>query len=164
MEEIRRVAAGGESKVVEFKSTGRKNLKTGEKDLAMEFAVVKSVAGLMNTEGGTLLVGVADDGSVVGIEEDFPYLGKKNVDGWELWLTDLLANWLGRAAVTDVTLTYGVVDGRTVARIAVWPAARPVFLNAKGEKKGVFLVRVNSSTRELACDDAFTYQQKRWPS
>ena len=90
--------------------------------------------------------------------------GKKNADGWELWLTDLLTNWLGRAAATDVTLRYGVVDGRTVARIAVWPAARPVFLNAKGEKKGVFLVRVNSSTRELSGDDAFTYQQKRWPS
>ena len=102
VEEIRRVASGGESKVVEFKSTARKNLKTGEKDPAMEYAVVKSVA--------------------------------------------------------------GVVDGRTVARIAVWPAARPVFLNAKGEKKGVFLVRVNSSTRELSGDDAFTYQQKRWPS
>jgi predicted HTH transcriptional regulator len=126
----------------------------------MECAVVKAVAGLMNTEGGTLLVGIADDGSVVGIEEDFPFLGKKNADGWELWLTDLLTNWLGRAAATDVTLRYGVLDGRTVSRIAV----RPVFLNVKGEKKGVFLVRVNSSTRELAGDDAFTYQQKRWPS
>lgn len=158
VEEIRRVAAGARARSLSSKSPARKNLKTDEKDPAMEYAVVKSVAGLMNTEGGTLLVGVADDGSVVGIEEDFPFLGKKNADGWELWLTDLLMTWLGRAAATDVTLRYGGVDGCTVARIAVWPASRPVFLNAKKEKKGVFLVRVNSSIRELAGDDAFTYQ------
>jgi predicted HTH transcriptional regulator len=48
----------------------------------MEYAVLKSIAGFMNTHGGTLLVGVADDGAIVGIEEDFAFLGKKNVDGW----------------------------------------------------------------------------------
>ena len=165
VEEVRRVIAAGESKVVEFKSTARKNLKTGEKDPAIEYAVLKSVAGFMNTHGGTLLVGVADEGAVVGIEEDYPFLGKKNADGWELWLTDVLASWLGKAAATDVTLDYAVLDGRTVARIVVGPAAQPVFLTQpKGEKKGVFLVRVNSSTRELAGADAFAYQQKRWPS
>ena len=58
--------AGGESRVVKFKSTGRKNLRTGDKDAAMELAVLKSLAGFMNTDGGTLLVGVADDGSPPG--------------------------------------------------------------------------------------------------
>lgn len=165
VEEVRRVIAAGESKVVEFKSTGRKNLKTAEKDAAIEYAVLKSVAGFMNTHGGTLLVGVADDGAVVGIEEDYPFVGKKNVDGWELWLTDALATWLGKAAATDVTLDHAVVDGRTIARVVVGPAAQPVFLTApRGERKGVFLVRVNSSTRELSGTDAFAYQQKRWPS
>ncbi len=165
-EEIRRVIKAGESKVVEFKSTGRKNLRTGDKDPAMELAVLKSVAGFMNTHGGTLLVGVVDDGAVAGIEQDFPFQGaKQNVDGWELWLTDLLATSLGKAAATDVTLSYGELDGSTVARIVVGPAGQPVFTTpAKGERKPVFFVRMNSSTRELFGPEILDYQRKRWPA
>lgn len=165
VEGIRRVIDAGESKTVEFKSTGRKNLRTGEKDTAMEWSVLKSVAGFMNNHGGTLLVGVADDDAIVGIEEDYPFLGsKRNTDGWELWLTDLLTRGLGKPAATNVTLTYGALDGRTVARIDVGPAARPVFATAKGEKADAFLVRINSSTQELKGPEAHDYQRKRWPA
>ena len=116
---IRQVIAAGESKVVEFKSTGRKNLRTGEKDAAMEWSVVKSLAGFMNGHGGTLLVGVADDGSVVGIEEDYPFVSKGDRDGWELWLTSCVQAVLGKVAAADLTTTVAEVDGRTVARIDV---------------------------------------------
>lgn len=164
-EEIRRTVEAGESSVVEFKSTGRKNLRTGEKDPAIEYAVLKSIAGFMNASGGTLLVGVDDDGRAVGIEQDYPFQGnKRDTDGWGLWLTDLLAASLGGAAATDVTLTFAEVDGVTVARIVAGPAARPVFvIPKKGEPKQTFLVRMNASTRELAGQAMYDYQRKRWP-
>jgi hypothetical protein len=160
------VVAAGESKVVEFKSTGRKNLKTGEKDPVIEWNVVKSLAGFMNSHGGTLLVGIADDGTTLGIEEDFPFLRKQDVDGWELWLTDLISAALGKVAAADVLVTLGNIDGRTVARVDVGPAARPVFaVGGKGaEKRQVFLVRINNSTQELAGPEAHDYQRTRWPS
>lgn len=162
---IRAVIANGESKVVEFKSTGRKNLHTGQKDPAIEWSVVKSIAGFMNAFGGTLLVGVADDGSVVGIEDDYPLLRKSDRDGWELWLTDLTATTLGKAAAADLNLQMGLLDDRTVARIDVGPSAKPVFATSpKGEKKQVFLVRINNSTQELNGQEAVDYQKSRWPS
>ena len=132
----------------------------------MELAVLKSVAGFMNTDGGTLLVGVADNGEIVGIEEDFAFQGsKRTVDGWELWLTDLLSQSLGQAAAMDVSVAYGEIDGRTVARIDVGPAARAVFVTpTRGERKPVFYARMNSSTRELLGAEAVDYQRKRWPS
>ena len=89
---------------------------------------------------------------------------KKNTDGWELWLTDALTTTLGKAAGTDVSLSYAEVDARTVARIDVGPAAQPVFATPKGERKPAFLVRINSSTQELAGHDALDYQRKRWPA
>lgn len=164
--EIRRVIAAGESKVVEFKSTGRKNLRTGEKDAAMEYALVKSIAGFMNSHGGTLLVGVADDREIVGIEEDFAFQGsKQNIDGWELWFTDMLSTALSKPAATDASLSYAEIDGRTVARIVVGPAAQPVFATPpKGDRKPAFLVRIHSSTRELLGQEALDYQRKRWPA
>jgi predicted HTH transcriptional regulator len=70
-EQLERLIAGGESKVVEFKSTGRKNLHTGQADAAMEWSVVRTVAGFMNGHGGTLVVGVDDGGQPVGLEEDY---------------------------------------------------------------------------------------------
>ena len=95
---IQLLIKAGESKVVEFKSTGRKNLSTGAKDSAIEWSVVKTIAGFMNSHGGTLLVGVQDDGSVLGLEEDFAVFSKKDADSWEQWLTQLLINHFGEAS------------------------------------------------------------------
>lgn len=164
-ERIRALAARGESKVVEFKSTAVRNLRTGEKDVEIEMVVVKTVAGFMNTDGGTLLIGVADDGSVVGIEQDFAVQGgKKNADGWELRLTELLVRTLGQSAGTGITIRYGTLDGRTVAEVDVAQAARPVFVtHTKGERRPAFYVRMNSSTRELSGPDAHDHQRRRWP-
>jgi len=160
------VIAAGESKVVEFKSTGRKNLRSGDRDPAMEWSVVKTLAGFMNTHGGTLLVGVADDGSVVGIEEDYPYLRKQDVDGWGLWLTDLVTTALGKVAAADVLLSLGEIAGRHVARIDVGPAAKPVFAKStkNGERRPIFLVRINNSTQELDGQELLDYQRIRWPT
>lgn len=33
-------------------------------------AVLKAIAAFLNTEGGDLLIGVADDGSIAGIDQD----------------------------------------------------------------------------------------------
>jgi hypothetical protein len=128
-------------------------------------SVVKSVAGFMNGHGGTLLVGVADDGTALGVEEDFPFLRKQDTDGWELWLTDLLSTTLGKVAAADVLVTFGDLDGHTVARVDVGPAVRPVFAaSGKGnEKRQTFLVRINNSTQELTGPEAHDYQRTRWP-
>src|SRR5207302_6489257 len=61
----------GESKTLEFKSTLRWSVKEARKDdKLVTHAVLKTVAAFLNTEGGDLLIGVADDGSIVGIEQD----------------------------------------------------------------------------------------------
>jgi predicted HTH transcriptional regulator len=61
----------GESKTLELKSTLRWSLNEDRQDdKAVTHAVLKTVAAFLNTEGGDLLIGVADDGSIVGIERD----------------------------------------------------------------------------------------------
>ena len=153
-----------ESKVVEFKSTGRRSTRTGEKDPDVEWAVLKSIAGFMNTSGGTLLVGVSNDRDIVGIEEDFEFVKYNNVDGWGLWLTDLISTSIDKVAASDLSLTFHKIEGKTVARVDVSPSPRPVFATTlKGEKSEKFLARVNSSTLELSGQEMLDYQKKRWP-
>jgi type I restriction enzyme, R subunit len=61
----------GESKTLEFKSTLRWSLKEDRRDdKGVTHAALKTVGAFLNTDGGDLLIGVADNGSIVGIEAD----------------------------------------------------------------------------------------------
>lgn len=164
-ERTRAVISAGESKVVEFKSTARKNTHMGQVDANLEWAVVRSIAGFMNANGGTLLVGVDDSGVAVGVDQEYETFGKKDRDGWELWLTALLTTTLGKAAAAEIEVHFAEIDDHDVARIEVGPAAEPVFAKSlKGENREHFFVRINNSTQELFGQDARSYQQRRWPA
>lgn len=155
--------AGGETGTVELKSTARRNLSSGEKDARMELAIAKSVAGFLNANGGTLLVGVGDDGTILGVETDYELCRKPDRDGFELWLRDFLAARLGTAALADVELSFASVEGHDVCRIDASPSAEPVFLAQTGGARTADLyVRMGNSTRKLLTDEALAYAQRRF--
>lgn len=60
---VAQLLSDGESDRIEFESTARVNLRNGEKDQRMEQVIVKTVSAFLNVDGGTLLIGVADDGT-----------------------------------------------------------------------------------------------------
>ncbi|MDE0375152.1 MAG: protease Lon-related BREX system protein BrxL [bacterium] len=152
----------GESKHVEFKQTGRINLHTKQRDPVIEQMVVKSIAGFMNAEGGTLLIGVTDSGEVFGIDKDLKTLGsKQNPDGFALWLNGLLDNLLGPIAAAAVKFQFDSYPEGTVCRVGVAPGTSPTF--TKGKKgEANFYVRLNNATRLLNTADAIEYVHIRW--
>ncbi|MDJ0790450.1 MAG: putative DNA binding domain-containing protein [Acidimicrobiia bacterium] len=157
------VIEGGESTDVEFKSTSRWNLHTGSKDDRMELAVTKTVAGFLNSDGGTLIVGVDDDGRPVGLEHDLSLMKAPDHDRYELWLTDHLQKTLGKPAMTFVSIRFEPYLQSTVVVIAVSPSDRPVFVNEpKGNRTADFYVRMGNSTRKLLTDEFADYQASRW--
>lgn len=161
---IESLIAGGETANVEFKSTGRFDLRTGNKGHHIEWAVAKSVAGLLNAWGGALLVGVDDSGQLVGIEKDYPFMKSQNRDGWQQWLTTLLANSLGMATATRVSVSFARTHRKTIALIEVPKGDKPTFAtNPKGHREQVFLARVGVTTRRLAGAELLEYQRQRWP-
>ena len=157
------VIAAGESKWVEFKQTGRVNLHTKQRDEVIEQQVVKAVAGFMNAEGGTLLIGVSDSGEVTGIETDLKTLGQKqNTDGFAVWLNNLLDNKLGLTAAARVKFRFDEYSTGTVCRVDVSRGPDPTFVT--GSKGGSSLyVRLNNVTRLLNTAEALDYVQNRWP-
>jgi ATP-dependent Lon protease len=151
----------GESRTLEFKATARVNLATGQRDTGMELAVVKTVAGFLNAHGGTLLIGVADDGTVRGLKEDIVATGNKGRDGYENVLTSLLESAIGRPAVTQVHISFDGLPEGDVCRLDVQPSNEPVFVrNSKGDAD--LYVRINNSTRLLNTADALSYLRKRY--
>lgn len=153
--------AKGESGSLEFKSTFRVNLATGQRDAAMEQTVVKTVAGFLNARGGTLLIGVADDGTARGLSEDFVATGNRGRDGYTNVLTSVLESSLGRTAVTNVAISFEQVSEQDLCRLDVTKSHEPVFVkNSKGDAD--LYVRINNSTRLLNTQDALQYVRKHW--
>lgn len=89
--DIKSIIDNGESEAVEFKSTLRMNLHSGQPDKRMELSVLKTLAGFLNTGGGTLVIGISDDGTPVGIGVDqFP-----NEDKMSLHLVNIVKTRMG---------------------------------------------------------------------
>lgn len=154
--------ADGESAHVEFKQTARVNLATKRQDKVIELMVIKSVAGFMNSHGGTLLIGVTDAGEVFGIEKDLKTLGRKqNRDGFELWLTGLLDNVLGPTATSKVSISFEEFSEVTVCRVGVQRGKGPTFVRG-GKGEADLYVRLNNSTRLLNTADALEYVSSHW--
>ncbi len=160
---VAQIVRDGESATVEFKSTARTNLHTGARDPAIELLIARTVAGFLNAEGGTLIIGVDDAGKAVGLELDLKLMKQPDLDRYELWLTDYLEATLGKPALAFVSTRFGAVDGEDVVAIDIAPAAAPVFLNEPGSKRTAdFYVRMGNSTRKLLTDEFATYRHTRW--
>ena len=101
-------------------------MNVGAPDQAITWAVIKTVAAFMNTDEGTLLIGIDDTGLPVGVEADYPLVKGGDRDGWELWLTAAVKNALGAVAASDLSVRFCMLDDRTIARIDVRPGAEPV--------------------------------------
>lgn len=169
----------GESASVEFKSTARRNLHTQQRDPGIEGVIARTVCGFLNGRGGTLLVGVSDDGEVLGIGPDLPLLKFPDTDGYELFLTDLLRTTLGLPAISGVRIRFEDLStadradheessqGHLVCRIDVDPSPVPVYLTppkakGKGSQNPEFWVRAGNGTRALRMDELLDYHRSRW--
>jgi len=153
--------AGGESGNLEFKSSLRWDLKKNEKNRVLEGVILKTLAGFMNAEGGTLLIGVADDGQIVGIEHDYPTLKKQDQDGWEVALMTLVSSKAGTANCRLVQPVFHQLEGKSVCRVIVAPAPHPVYVTLDGTRR--FYLRTGGSTRELDIEQAVDFIASRWP-
>ena len=153
----------GESMTLEFKSTLRWNLKEDRKDRkGVTHTALRSIAAFLNTEGGDLLLGVADDGGVVGIERD----RFEDDDKFMLHLTQAVRNGLGDRAGTCIDPNVQVVDGKSVCVVSCRRSPEPVFLAWKGVKAepgGDFFVRSGPGTVKLSPEDAREYVRTRFP-
>jgi hypothetical protein len=159
--ELMDLVAAGESQEVEFKahflllaSDGGRARQVG--------AVSRAVASLLNSDaGGTLLIGVEDDGAVCGIEREYAAAdrGKRDWDGWQLHLANHLRTRLGS---TEALLHCGIERratlGHDVCLLRVRPSPRPVFLDGK------LFVRTSAQTLAVPEAEMKAFKARRFPS
>jgi len=154
--DLSKLLVNGESEAVEFKSTLRTNLHTGNKDPRMELAVLKTLAGFLNTSGGMLVIGVSDDGSPVGIQvDDFG-----NEDKMSLHLVNIVKTRMGIQAMTSIHARFDDHDDCRVMVVNCRKSPTPVFLKDHATER--FYIRTGPSTTELSASQTQEYIKQRF--
>lgn len=133
----------GESTTLEFKSTLRTNLHTNEKDPRMEIGCLKTIAGFLNGAGGTLIIGVNDDGEPIGVEAD----KFESEDKMYLHLTNLIKERISPQHMMYVHPRFQDYEGKRVLAVECSSAKSPVYLKDNNVER--FYIRTGASTSEL---------------
>jgi len=156
----------GESDELEFKSTLRWDLKVGESSKKMEEVIAKTVAALTNGQGGTLVIGVDDEGHVIGLEHDYLSLGGASRDRFEVHMRNVLAEYLGVAFVASkVKVSFHDIGECEVCQVDVEPGSQPVVLTTKdknGQKVEKFYARSGNGSHEMPMSEMAAYVKERF--
>jgi len=161
-QEVAALIAGGECATVEFKSSARWDMKQNTINKALELVIVKTIAAFLNSEtGGTLLIGVDDNRTPIGLAHDYKTLGKKqDRDGYENWLTILLLDQYGKHSSPLIRITFHNMTEQDVCRITVKPSPKAVYVT-EGNAENLY-IRAGNSTRLLTTKEAVEYSKHRW--
>ena len=145
----------GESEYLEFKSTVRCNLRTTKVDKAVELAWLKTVVAFLNTKGGTLLIGIGDDGSVLGLGND--RLGTE--DKLLLHVNNLIKQHIGLEFTPFIHFGLTPMGEDNVLVVQCQTAVKPVFLAENGDEN--FYIRVGPGSRKLSSREVLEYLDVR---
>lgn len=143
---------GEESQTIEFKSslvTPAGTLHPDEKKQKRH--IMERLCGMLNTDGGTLYIGVNNQGIAAGLDSDMKYF-QEQCRGPQDDPTDKFLNCFDEAAYTIlgtqpaqyiVSRKLTEIDGRTVFKIDVKQCPDPVSVS------GHYFVRYGATTREV---------------
>lgn len=134
----------GESKVVEFKETLNLDVKKKIKEKYIVESALKTVIAFLNTEGGTLLIGVKDDGDITGVDNEIKIFFSNSKDKFMLHWKNLLKDRVGEGNYGYIDWALYPVNGKLILEVVCQRSKNPCFLDDK-----LFFVRTNPSTDRL---------------
>jgi predicted HTH transcriptional regulator len=143
----------GENKRLEFKSTLRYGIEPGKDEAFVEQTVLKTVAAFLNSEGGTLLVGVKDVGKALGIELDH-FL---NEDKYLLHFSNLINTRFGRQFTDYISWEIRELQGKKILRVNCKRSPNPVFIKV-GERDGMY-IRSGPAITLLSAKEVLEYSK-----
>lgn len=136
--ELFEIIRSGENSVVEFKN-----------DAVENYRVARELVAFLNAFGGTLLLGVEDDGSVSGITR--PDIGE--------WVTNLCRDKIRPEIIPRIEVIRDVEPGKHVAVVRVEPGYT-VHCRWHNNSRDYF-IRVNDQTREPSTEELERLFQRR---
>jgi membrane protein YdbS with pleckstrin-like domain len=158
--EVNEIIPGGENQYVEFKSSMIWDYRRQSANKELYIPVMKTITGFVNTRGGVVILGVDDNGEVLGLDPDLSTLGKANIDGFENAFSMAFNRTIGVEFRRFVELSFPRVGPATVCLITVRPSDEPAYLTHKGTED--FYIRAGNATQPLPVSKATRYIQARF--
>ena len=156
----------GESDELEFKSSLRWDYKQECVNRKLEDTIIKSVAALANGQGGTLLIGVDDEGVALGLERDYMALGGADRDKFELHLRNLFNRAFGQSFVASkVRISFPLVEEIEICQVEVGQAHQPIIVNVadkQGQQAEKFYIRSGNSSLDMPLSEIHAYFSDRF--
>lgn len=155
----------GESPNTEFKSSLRVCFKTNKPENYIEHGCMKTIAAFMNTKSGSLLIGVADNKEVLGLDKDFDSFNEKNdlMDKFQKHLDTVIGKYLGNSAFSLIKVSFPELEGKLICRIDVsFRKNGPIYLNNKQKNIEEFYIRRSASTISLNPSEMMNYIENNW--
>ena len=156
---IERILAGHEHEITEFKSSLRWDIRLKRVNRELEKAIMKTVAAFLNSEGGYLVLGVDDGGSVVGLAHDYKTLPRKNADGFENHFTQVFNSMIGPEFRQLVRLHFHSYKEGELCVVWVTSSQKPAYVVSDGREE--FYVRTGNTTTSLQFREANAYISSR---
>ena len=127
--------AKGECESIEFKESEKSMPK-----------IIKTIVAFMNLNGGSILIGVHDNGEVLGVALD-----NQELDNIQKDLYNQIRSKIGNYFAPLVNFDVEYVNDRQVIRIDIDPSKSPVFYKEyrNNEEKETFIIRTGSTNNTL---------------
>lgn len=156
----------GEHGFLEFKSTMRWNWKENRLDKKMEEIILKTISAFSNAEGGKLLIGVTDEGELLGLDSDYNTFKEANKDHFELHLRNIVNNSFGKDfGAMNLMVRFPIVNDVEICEIDIKAGKAPLYCewnDKNGSTQKKFYVRSGNSSQELDIEETASYIKKRF--
>ena len=154
----------------EAKREGQKDYTPQKPGMVSE--VIRAIAAMLNSDGGIVLVGIHDNGEIIGLARDRKIC--KNYDNLELWLTREIQDSFGHViSATCISLrlielnSLGLESNEMICRIDVMASPNPVIASVPENKSKNrvqrFFMRDGNGTQVYDMKDAIEIIRRKWP-
>ncbi len=144
----------GESETLEYKQ------RAIDDDGRVLDYISKEVASFLNTNGGVLLIGVEDDGTIVGVESDIGRLKKATPDNYQKVVVDFLMKSIGKAHMASVKVSLKSIDDMVIALVQVDRGNSSAYVTGPNNQT-TFWIRAANQCQALVGKDVEDYNSAR---
>ena len=146
-----------EGGTTEFKESLAWNYITNSK-LEKNTDLLKAMAAFMNAEGGTVIIGVRNDKSLIDLTLDYKAANsqKKDRDGYSLFINDKVRNKVTPVPVSGYNIRFFTINSCEICIIKVHKMDYPTFV------EGVFYVRNDNQSIPLNNEQFYDYLGSRF--
>lgn len=150
----------GESATLEFKSTWQWDIVKGDKNKELRREGLKTIVAFLNSNGGTLLIGVEDNGNLFGLERDLENLNRKDEDGFLQELSSAIHEFIGSGYSPYIKIRFEQLNSHKVCVVDVERSSEPAYF--RGPNGQEFYARLASTSRKLDAEETVRYIQANW--